>query len=108
MGKYFTQDGFTWDSQKNIANFSKHKISFEEAREIFEDDYRFTDDDIANSIAEDRFQSIGRIKRGTLIMVAYTINEGNESSGYSEVIHIISARKTTANERRRYESQRNF
>ena len=53
MGKKYTSDGFSWDSQKNAKNIFKHKISFEEAREVFNDDYRFTKDDIANSITED-------------------------------------------------------
>ena len=41
-------------------------------------------------------------------MVAYTLHLGNEISDYSEIIHIISARKATRGERIQYESQREF
>ena len=103
--KYDIND-ITWDPQKNIENTKKHKISFYEAQQIFNDVDCITDDDDLNSIYEDRFKTIGKINQGTIIMVAYTIVQNTGFSNHSEIIRIISARKATPSERKRYESQR--
>ena len=98
-------DEIVWDPLKNEKNIVKHNISFEEAIEAFEDSECITDDDISNSIAEDRYQTIGKISNGAVILVAFTILQNFSSN--NEVIRVISARKATRQERKRYESQRN-
>ena len=81
----------TWDRAKNLANQKKHKVSFEEASELFRSgvDYleRFDED---HSDDEERFIAIGPIRRG-LVMVVWT-----ERDGYT--VRIISARWATRGE----------
>lgn len=60
-----------WDEKKNLLNQTKHGISFEEARHVFEDPNRITVKDSTHSITEDRLYCIGRIERG-IVMVRYT------------------------------------
>ena len=78
----------TWDHAKNIANQKNHGISFEEARELFTsrvDCLEIFDE--AHSDLEDRFISIGPIRRG-IVLVVWTERD-------EDVIRIISARWAT-------------
>jgi hypothetical protein len=80
-----------WDETKNAANQRQHGISFEEASELFVEDVdclELFDED--HSDTEDRFISIGPIRRG-LVMVVWTERA-------DDVIRIISARWTTKRE----------
>ena len=81
---------FEWDENKNKANQSKHKISFEEAAEIFRYpmyeaiNNRFQDDEI-------RYIGIGRNNQMVILSVVYT-ERGSR-------IRIISARRANKRER---------
>jgi len=84
-----------WDESKNLANQKNHGISFDEAAELFTDDVECLEIfDELHSDAEDRFISIGPIRRG-LVMVVWT-------ERVDEVIRIISARWTSNREAERY------
>ena len=50
---------FEWDARKAKANIQKHKVSFEEAKTIFNDPHLVTYSDEFHSDREDRFISIG-------------------------------------------------
>ncbi|AFZ44920.1 protein of unknown function DUF497 [Halothece sp. PCC 7418] len=84
---------FEWDENKNQQNLKKHKISFEEAVEIF-DGIVFTAIDERYNYGETREISIGAIQGVVIITVVHTERNGN--------IRIISARKATPKERRQY------
>lgn len=86
---------FGWDRRKARVNKRKHGITFEEASTIFGDILSITIEDPAHSIAEQRFITIGTSVNNRLIVVVHT--ERND------IIRIISARKTTGNERKEYE-----
>ncbi len=75
---------------------------------MFNDVDCITDDDYLNSIYEDRFITIGKVYKGIINMVTYTIIQRNNFSNQGEIIRIISARKAIPSERKRYESQRSF
>ncbi|MCF7948686.1 MAG: BrnT family toxin [Spirochaetia bacterium] len=77
---------FQWDSLKDQANIKKHGISFEEASELFELLYNLILElyDYEHGLNEDRFISIGPIKRGMIVVVSVERDEGN-------VIRLISA-----------------
>jgi uncharacterized protein len=84
-----------WDEVKNVANQKNHGVSFEEASELFIDDVDCLEIfDELHSDTEDRFISIGPIRRG-LVMVVWT-------ERVDEVVRIISARWTTKKEAERY------
>ena len=85
------------DHSKNLANQKKHGVSFEEARELLVSDVdHFEIVDETHSDFEDRFISIGPIRRG-LVLVVWT--ERDES-----VVRIISARWATRREQTLYRS----
>jgi uncharacterized DUF497 family protein len=84
---------FEWDENKNIQNRQKHGISFEEAQEIF-DGIVFTSIDERFDYEEIREISIGAIQGVVIVTVVHTERLG--------IIRIISARKATPKERRKY------
>ena len=88
---------FEWDDFKNLSNFRNHKIWFEEAQTIWEDDQsvEFYDPD-HSGMNEDRFIRIGHSRRSRIIMVVFC--ERNE-----DIVRIISSRKATNLEIRQYE-----
>jgi uncharacterized DUF497 family protein len=84
---------FEWDGGKDLSNQSKHGVSFEEARALFESDVEYLElFDSGHSATEERFLAIGPTDRG-LIVVAWTVRE-------ECTIRIISARKATRREAR--------
>ena len=89
---------FSWDQQKNQVNFKKHGIRFEEAVLIFEGVHftRVDSRDYYNEQgqAEIREITIGTLGGGTVLVVCHT-NRNSQT-------RIISARKATSKERRRY------
>ncbi len=91
----FNQKDVEWDANKNLANQTKHKISFEEAATVFFDPLGLTISDPDHSITEDRFQTIGESDKGQLLVVSY-MERANK-------IRIITARKPTRRERKDYE-----
>ena len=88
---------FEWDEAKNPSNIVKHGISFETAKLVFEDPHVASFPE-RNVEGEERWQSLGSADGVVILTVAHTLNdsEGNE------VIRIISARKASPSERRRY------
>ncbi len=90
---------FEWDRHKTKANFKKHRISFDEATTIFADPLLVTFPDPLHSHAEERYLSIGVSRTGRVLIVAH-VDRHNK-------IRLVSCRKATASERRRYEENEN-
>lgn len=87
----------TWDPRKNELNIAKHKIAFEFAQLVFSDPLHESYDDPYP--LEQRFRTIGMI--GTVcLFVVHSYEDGPDGEGH---IHIISARKAVASERKAYE-----
>ena len=84
---------FEWDENKNQLNQQKHGIGFEEAKEIFYDT-AFTSVSEKIDYGEIRELSIGRIQSVLIVAVVHTDRNGK--------VRIISARKATPKERRKY------
>ena len=84
---------FEWDPAKAATNARKHGVTFEEAAECFEDPLARVFDEPRQP---DRLILIGMSRTRRLGFTVYAERE-------AAVIRIISARRTTANERRRYE-----
>jgi uncharacterized DUF497 family protein len=87
---------FKWDERKARSNLRKHKVSFEEACQVFFDPFvRVTG---AGSVeSEPRAAVIGMTVNWRLLYVAYLEPD--------EVIRIVSARPVERSERRSYEDQ---
>ena len=88
---------FERDENKSTTNLSKHGISFDEAKTIFDDPLYIDFYDPDHSDNEQRFIIFGTSERGRLLMVSYT-ERGDR-------IHLISARKATPTERESYEER---
>ena len=88
---------FEWDERRAAANKRKHGVSFELAREIFSDDFKVRLYR-GGQQGEPRWWTMGLV--GSQLLLVVHSWEDNEEG---ERIRIISARKTTASERRRYE-----
>lgn len=86
---------WTWDPQKGRANRRKHGVSFAEAVIALEDPLAITVPD--ETRAEERFVTMGQDSERRLIVVVWLPREPGG--------RIISARKATPRERRRYEEK---
>ena len=63
---------FEWDPEKAARNERLHEVSFDEARELFTTDAPVLEVyDVDHGGPEDRFKSIGPIRRG-LVLVVWT------------------------------------
>lgn len=87
---------FEWDPAKSLANARKHGITFGEAESVFADDRALLIDDPDHSEAEDRFVLLGLSAKLRVVIVVHCYR------GDDAVIRIISARKATRAEQRRY------
>lgn len=88
---------FEWDPEKAQLNRRKHKVSFEEALTVFYDPLSATFNDKEHSVTEQRLITIGLSSQGRLLVVSHTERR--------EALRIISARRATAHERKRHESE---
>ncbi len=87
---------FEWDAKKAVANLRKHRVSFEQACEVFLDPFLQLVD--ATDLGEAREAAIGLTEEWSLMFVVHVIR-------HSEAIRIISARPATPSERRSYEHE---
>ncbi len=85
---------FEWDPAKAAGNLKKHRIDFADAALVLYDDLAVT---VPDEDAEERFVTLGTDALGHLLVVVYTWQD--------ERIRLISARRATGRERRRYEGQ---
>jgi uncharacterized protein len=91
---------FGWDPVKASTNLKDHKVSFDEAKTVFYDDFavQFFDDE--HSADEERFIMLGMSSNARLLVVCHC--ERDEG----EVVRIISARKATRSEATYYRGGR--
>lgn len=87
---------FEWDENKNLINQNKHKITFEEAKTVFYDEYALVIDDPEHSEEEERFIILGLSTKTNLLVVCHCYRASDT------VIRIISARKATKAETEQY------
>ena len=93
---------FLWDPRKAIANFEKHRVSFEEAATIFADPEGLDWQDLTHSNHEIRYKRIGLSVERNIILAVYTIRRSQDAK---ETIRIISARPASRKERKAYSGQ---
>lgn len=90
---------FVWDPAKAESNHRKHGIRFEDAVRVFFDPLHLTVQDRVES-GEYRWQTIGQVGGAAVLLVAHTVTEDGPEP--IETIRIISARRATPQERKRY------
>jgi hypothetical protein len=57
---------FEWDENKAKANLKKHKVSFEEAKTVFNDPFLLTFPDPYHSNTEERYINLGVLQKDEL------------------------------------------
>lgn len=82
---------FEWDENKNQSNQQKHKISFEDASDVFNDADRLNFR--VKREGEERFVTIGKAFL-VFVTIVYTMR--------SLIVRIISARRSDKEERNEY------
>jgi len=86
---------FEWDEAKRRANIRKHGIDFVDSEEVF-GGVTVTIEDTRFDYGETRFVTLGLLK-GRVVVVIHTEQD--------DVIRIISVRKATKNEEKKYFQQ---
>jgi uncharacterized protein len=89
-------DAFEWDAAKAAANYAKHAVTFDVARQVFKDAFAIEQVDDRHDYGEERWTILGAA-RGRLPLVAYRMRDDR--------IRIISARAAEPYERREYHEQ---
>jgi uncharacterized protein len=84
---------FSWDETKARSNLAKHGVSFEEAATVFTDPLALVVEDVGDA---ERMILVGKSMSGRLLLTVFIEKD-------DEGIRIISARRATSHERRRYE-----
>ena len=87
---------FIWDENKNLINIQKHGIDFLDAVEIFNGPMLISPD-TRYDYGEERYIGIGFIRHMAGVVV-YVEKE-------NDVIRVISARKATKHEERRFKKK---
>ena len=91
---------FEWDREKAASNFVKHGVSFELAREVWRDQLHVIVPDRVEG-HEQRWHAIGSVGAVVVLVVVHSYPEPNDDA----CVRIISARKATSHERKRYEQE---
>jgi len=86
---------FDWDTKKAQSNVRKHGVSFDEASTVFGDSFAFLMMDPDHSLEEERYLLLGMSIHQRLLVVAFAER--------SQLTRIISARRATGIERKKYE-----
>ncbi len=87
---------FVWDGSKAAANERKHKVSFEEAATVLADPLALFIEDDTNP---ENVRVVGQSRGERLLLVVY-VERG------AELLRLVSARRATSHERKRYEEER--
>jgi uncharacterized protein len=87
---------FEWDKAKAAANLKKHRVSFDEARTVFDDPLAFIFDDEDHSADEHREIIIGYSSENRLLLTCFIERA-------EDVIRIFSVRLATKKERQAHE-----
>jgi uncharacterized DUF497 family protein len=89
---------FEWDERKSQANRRKHGVDFETASLAFRDPNLVIEEDRIDESGEQRFAALG-LAAAQLLMVVHVYRSTHNGE---EIIRIISARKASQLQRRRY------
>ena len=84
---------FQYDPDKAATNLRKHRVSFADAEGVFGDPLALTIED-PDAEGEQRFVAIGQGSAGELLVVVYSVRD--------DECRLISARRATRKERKRY------
>lgn len=102
----YIQMRYEWDEEKNRLNQKKHRISFEMAALVFEDECCLVRPDRVDETGERRWHAIGAARLGPGASVAlFVVPVYREEIDGEEITRIISARRANKDDVRRYQEQ---
>lgn len=86
--------GFDWDDSNAVKNWEKHKVTPDEAEDIFFGEPFVVRGDVAHASGEKRYRALGRTGGGRLLFVAFTVRR--------RLIRVISVRDMNRKEAAEY------
>ncbi len=86
--------GFDWDEANVQKNWERHRVTPEEAEDVFFNDPLVIRGDVRHSAREKRFYALGRTETERYLFVAFTIR--------GSLLRVISVRDMTRRERKAY------
>ena len=93
---------FEWDEDKFQSNLRKHGVSFDLATQALLDPFLLEEPE-RDVLGEERWRVIAGLGSVTLFIV-YTLKEDHDET---EIFRIISARRASGPEKRRYDEAKN-
>jgi uncharacterized DUF497 family protein len=87
--------GFDWDGSNSVKNWERHRVTPEEAEDLFFQDPFVVHADTRHSKGEKRYRALGRTSKDRRLFVAFTVRR--------KLIRVISARDMTRRELEEYE-----
>jgi uncharacterized protein len=89
--------GFEWDHGNAAKNQTKHRVTQQEAEEVFADPFVQVLDDQAHSVAEPRWKAFGKTMASRFLTVSFTVR--------GSLVRVISARPMNRKEKKVYEQK---
>ena len=86
--------GFEWDDDNTIKNWEQHRITPEEAEDVFFNEPLVVRSDVRHSKTEKRYYALGQTSVGRYLFVAFTIRR--------TLLRVISVRQMNRKEREAY------
>jgi uncharacterized DUF497 family protein len=100
INRWILRYTFEWDPVKAKENLRKHRITFDRAAEVVLDPLAVSISDEEHSEDEERWVSLGKDRRGSLLILVHTFLEVSTEECR---VRIISARKANKQEIKQYE-----
>jgi len=86
--------GFDWDAANTVKNWDRHKVTPEEAEDLFFHDPFVVRGDLKHSGRERRYRALGHTSRGRLLFVAFVVR--------NKLIRVVSVRDMNQRETEEY------
>jgi uncharacterized DUF497 family protein len=87
--------GFDWDDANTRKNWERHRVTQDEAEDVFFHEPLVVRSDLRHSKSEKRYYALGQTTAGRRLFVVFTIRR--------KLIRIISARDMNRNETEAYD-----
>lgn len=86
--------GFDWDDANAVKNWERHRVTPEEAEDVFFHDPFVLRSDVSHSTREKRYLALGQTAQGRRLFVAFTVRR--------KLIRVISVRDMSQREIEEY------
>ena len=87
--------GFEWEEDNTHKNWERHRVTPEEAEDVFLHEPLVVQNDVRHSKSEKRYYALGQTDPGCRLFVVFTVRQ--------KLIRVISDRDMNRNEMRAYE-----